>query len=169
MVSHLAIQREYPKASPSIRRYRTGEEKALFEIYYSAIHLVARRDYSPEQIQAWAPQYLNTAVWENHMRVINPFVAELHGQLVGYADLQSNGYIDHFFVSGHHPRLGIGTSLMRHVLARAAEQEMTELTANVSLTAQPFFEKFGFVIVAERQTKVRGVVIPNALMRRICT
>ncbi len=38
-----------------IRRYRFGEEPALFKVFHSAIHLVARRDYSNEQIKAWAP------------------------------------------------------------------------------------------------------------------
>jgi mRNA-degrading endonuclease RelE of RelBE toxin-antitoxin system len=32
------------------------------------------------------------------------FVAELNGELVGYADVQGNGYIDHFFVSGKRPQ-----------------------------------------------------------------
>ena len=27
-----------------------------------------------------------------------PFVVELHGEIVGYGDIQANGYIAHFFV-----------------------------------------------------------------------
>ncbi|MEA3139470.1 MAG: putative acetyltransferase [Gammaproteobacteria bacterium] len=53
------------------------------------------------------------------MREINPFVADLNGELVGYADVQSNGYIDHFFVSGKHPRRGIGSLIMKKILAEA--------------------------------------------------
>jgi putative acetyltransferase len=41
-----------------------------------------------------------------------------------------------------------------------------EMTADVSRTAGPFFEKFGFEIVEQRFPVVRGVEIPNALMRR---
>jgi putative acetyltransferase len=69
----------------SIRRYEPGEEAALFNVYYSAIHLVAARDYGPEQIQAWAPKDLDSTYWEKRIRSINPFVAELNGELVGYA------------------------------------------------------------------------------------
>ena len=148
-----------------IRRYRPGEEAALFEIYYSAIHLVARRDYSPEQIQAWAPRDLDQGLWATRIRGIHPFVAELAGELVGYADLQANGYIDHFFVSGQHGRHGIGTALMSHLLQEARAASLTELTSDVSRTAQPFYERFGFTVVEERQPELRGVVIPNAFMR----
>lgn len=148
-----------------IRRYRFGEEPALFKVFHSAIHLVARRDYSNEQIKAWAPLDLDQDLWTSHIRGINPFVAELPGELVGYADLQANGYIDHFFVSGHHGRCGIGTALMNHLLSEARATSLPELTSDVSRTAQPFYAKFGFTVVEQREPELRGVVIPNALMR----
>src|SRR5580704_6773468 len=94
--------------SVQIRPYKPGEEQALFAVYYSAIHLTASRDYTPEQIQAWAPKGLDMNLWACRIRGINPFVAESNGEVVGYADLQANGYIDHFFVSGTHARRGIG-------------------------------------------------------------
>ncbi|MBK6853905.1 MAG: GNAT family N-acetyltransferase [Burkholderiales bacterium] len=149
----------------SIRRYRHGEEPQLFNVYYSAVHLVACRDYSNEQIQTWAPQDLDRETWTARIRGINPFVAELNGKIVGYADLQPDGYIDHFFVSGHHPRCGIGTALMNYLLNEAQSASLKELTSDVSRSAQPFYERFGFVVVEQRQPEVRGVVIPNAFMR----
>jgi putative acetyltransferase len=152
--------------SPSIRRYLPGEEPALFEVYFTAIHLVASRDYTPEQVQAWAPRTLDVALWKSRIRGINPFVVELKGELVGYADLQSNGYIDHFFVSGRHPRRGIGSLLMKKILAEAVELRAPLLTSDVSRTAQPFFQKFGFVVTEQRYPEIRGVVVPNALMSR---
>jgi putative acetyltransferase len=45
-----------------IRRYQEGEESALFEVYYSAVHLIASRDYTPVQTQAWAPRNLDSAL-----------------------------------------------------------------------------------------------------------
>jgi putative acetyltransferase len=65
-----------------------GEEPSLFDVYSWAIHLVASRDYTPEQIQAWAPRDLDPALWEQKIRAIAPFVADLDGRIVGYADLQ---------------------------------------------------------------------------------
>ncbi|MBK1612147.1 GNAT family N-acetyltransferase [Rubrivivax gelatinosus] len=149
-----------------IRRFNPGEEPALFEIYHSAIHLIASRDYTEQQINAWAPAVLDEEVWANRIRVINPFVAELEGALVGYADVQQNGYIDHFFVSGRHPRQGIGSALMAVLESEAKRHQITELTSDVSRTAQPFFAHSGFQIVEQRVPVVRGVEIHNALMRK---
>jgi putative acetyltransferase len=148
-----------------IRHYRPGEEPSLFDVYYSAVHLIASRDYSAEQIEAWAPRNVDPALWKDRIRGINPFVAELEGRVVAYADLQVNGYIDHFFVSGAHPRCGLGTLLMNHILREAKSLGLSELTSDVSRTAQGFFERFGFRVVEQRKPVVRGVVIPNALMR----
>jgi putative acetyltransferase len=152
--------------SVQIRRYKPGEEQALFAVYYSAIHLTASRDYTPEQIQAWAPKGLDMNLWACRIRGIKPFVAESNGEVVGYADLQANGYIDHFFVSGTHARRGIGSLLMEHLLGEATALGLSELTSDVSRTAQPLYEKFGFVVVEQRRPERRGVVIPNAFMRR---
>jgi putative acetyltransferase len=85
-------------SAPHIRRCVAGEEASLFDIYFTSIHLVASHDYTPEQVQAWAPRDLDEGLWARKMQEINPLVADLNGELVGYADVQSNGHIDHFFV-----------------------------------------------------------------------
>jgi len=150
----------------NIRLFRYGDEPALFAVYHSAIHQIASRDYSPEQINAWAPADLDHELWAQRMRGINPFIAELGSEIVGYADIQPNGYIDHFFVSGFHPRRGIGRALMNRIHTEAEQGQIEQLTSNVSLTAQPFFAHFGFEIVEQRQPILRGVTLPNALMRK---
>jgi putative acetyltransferase len=155
-----------PSEVTQIRCFRPGEEAALFEIFHSAVHLVARRDYTAEQVNAWAPRNLDPSRWEKKVRDLNPFVAELNGELVGYADIQLNGCIDHFYVSGFHPRRGIGSLLMTRLLQEAEYLGARVLTSDVSRTAQPFFQKFGFVVVEQRHPECFGVVVPNALMRR---
>ena len=75
------------------RRFQLGEELALFEVYYSAIHLIAKNDYSDyskEQLNAWAPLALDRQLWVNRINGINPFVAEIEGQPIEHADIQQN-------------------------------------------------------------------------------
>lgn len=147
-----------------IRRLIHGEELALFEVFHSAIHLIACRDYSQAQINAWAPAKVDHDLWVARMRGINPFVAESAGVVVGYADVQASGYVDHFFVSGRHPRQGIGRALMAALEAEAERMRLTAMTSDVSRTAEPFFRRFGFEVVERRSPVVRGVALPNALM-----
>ncbi|WP_345539049.1 GNAT family N-acetyltransferase [Variovorax defluvii] len=152
--------------TPHIRPFRHGDESTLWQVYFSAIHQIAVRDYAPEQIDAWAPAEVDPDAWAERIRRIDPFVAEQDGEILGYADLQPDGHIDHFFVSGAHPRQGVGTLLMRRLHEQAASLGVAEMSADVSRTAQPFFARHGFLVVEQRLPVRRGVVIPNALMRK---
>ena len=150
----------------TLREFRLGDEPALRAVFESAIHGTARRDYSREQVEAWAPRKHDVEDWALHMQDLAPFVACADTRAVGYADLQSTGYIDHFFVAAEAGGQGVGAMLMRRLLARAEELRLTELTSNVSLTAQPFFAHFGFEVVEHRVVDVRGVELRNAAMRK---
>ncbi len=161
-----------------IREFRPGDEAALHAVFHSAVHMLAIRDYTAEQIAAWSPAEPDADFrthWVQRMRELRPFVVEQDGHtpnapsgnpILAYADLQANGYIDHFFVAEPYARQGIGSQLMHHLLDTAASRRIAELTADVSRTAQPFFQHFGFVVTEERMPVVRGVAIPNARMRR---
>lgn len=150
-----------------IRHFRAGDEAALLAVFQSAIRQVANDFYSPEQINAWCPDDPAAhEAWSARIAQLNPFVAELDGTVVGYADLQPNGYIDHFFVSGARPRQGIGRALMQHLHDQAARSQLLELSADVSRSAEAFFADAGFHVVERRMPMRRGVPIPNALMRK---
>jgi putative acetyltransferase len=149
-----------------IRQFRSGDELALHDVFYSAVHDVASRDYTAEQIEAWAPASFDSEQWIDRMRAIRPFVVEDGDRIVAYADLQPTGYIDHFFVSARVARRGVGALLMNRILDVAKTRRLHTLTADVSRTALPFFRRFGFVAVEEHARVVRGVVVPNTSMKK---
>lgn len=139
---------------------------ALLQVFQSAIHETAARDYTAEQTAAWAPADINPGQWARQISVLKPFIAEMNGEIAGYADLQANGLIDHFYVAAHYARQGVATRLMQHIEAEARRLAISELTSEVSLTAEPFFTRFRFK-VEKRQCPVRrGVTLQNALMRK---
>jgi putative acetyltransferase len=149
-----------------IRDFEEGEEAALHDVFFSAVRQVAIRDYTPEQIVAWAPSEYDKNHWIERIRNLQPFVAEIDGCVVGYADLQPSGYIDHFFVSSTHGRRGVGTALMEHIHRAAHQRQIAELWADVSLTAEPFFGKWGFVVELRKAVTLRDVELFNARMRK---
>ncbi|KRG69696.1 acetyltransferase [Pseudoxanthomonas dokdonensis] len=150
-----------------IRRFRAGDEAALLAVFQSSIRQIASDFYSAEQIDAWSPATpAGDPDWAARMTRLDPFVAELDGSVVGYADLQDNGYIDHFFVSGEHPRRGIGRALMQQLHAHAATLQLAELSADVSRSAEAFFASAGFEVVERRMPVRHGVTMANALMRK---
>jgi putative acetyltransferase len=151
----------------ALREFRPGDEPALRAVFESAIHEVAIRDYTQEQVDAWAPRSWDPALWATRMQGIAPFVVERDGEIVAYADVQPNGYIDHFFVGARAGRQGIGGLLMRRIHERAAELGIAVLTSEVSRTAQPFYRHFGFEIVDRHSNLVRGVELQYAAMRKV--
>ena len=152
--------------SVRIREFRRGDEPALREVFSSAIHGTASADYTREQIDAWAPEAVDREDWARRMREIKPFVAEEGGRIVGYADVQGDGYIDLFYVAATVARRGVGSALMRQIHATATARGATGLYSHVSITARPFFEKWGFHVEAEQRPSVRGVSMTNFRMRK---
>ncbi|MEI9597680.1 GNAT family N-acetyltransferase [Moellerella wisconsensis] len=154
-----------------IRRFMYGDELPLLAVFISSVRGLAIQDYTPEQIDAWAPQQSARSKWDNDdwqqkMRTLRPFVVEIKQQIVGYADLQSTGYIDHFFVAQHAARQGVGSLLMQHIEAQAKILNLSELTADVSLTAEPFFARHGFQIIKRNRAICQGVTLLNASMKK---
>lgn len=148
----------------TIEKFSIGTEAELWEVFHSSIRLSCIRDYSYEQVCAWAPNEFNVELWSERIQGINPFVAKFNSKIVGYADLQCDGYIDHFFVHGKYQRLGIGRELMQHILKNGSSSE--RLFSHVSLTAKPFFESHDFVVVSEQLVTIRGIAFVNYVMER---
>lgn len=150
-----------------LREFRIGDEPHLRFVFESAIHDVAIRDYSQAEVDAWAPRQFDPSLWARRVQGIAPYVVERDGEIVAYADVQPNGYIDHFFVAAAANGLGIGRRLMERIHDRARELGVTELTSEVSRTAQPFYIHFGFEMVDRHIKEVRGVGLEYAAMRKL--
>lgn len=104
--------------------------------------------------------------WISQIQALQPWVVLIDGELAAYADVQSDGYIDHFYVSGGHGGKGIGSALMAYLLAEARRTQMDSLYSKVSFSAQPLFLKNGFGITSVNTFMLRGIEISNATMVR---
>lgn len=147
----------------NLRRFQTTDAAALRELFNQTVRQVNKRDYTATQLAAWAPENYDRQAWLERLQQNRPFIAESDGTIVGFADVQADGYIDHFFCSALTQGQGIGRGLMYKILAH----DYPRFYANVSITARPFFEHFGFRLVREQQVIVRGVELTNFLMERI--
>jgi len=149
-----------------IRRFQAGDETMLRTLFFDTIRNVNRRDYTEEQVRAWAPDDYDAERWATRMRKLDPFVCEIDGDIAGYADLQPSGYVDHFYVSKNFQRQGVGTALFGHIEKEAGARQLKELSADVSITARPFFEHMGFRAIRRQQVRINGVALDNFRMTR---
>lgn len=148
-----------------IRSFQTSDVAALWQVFHSAVHQLTQADYNEAQRLAWAPHTPDMPAWAARMQALQPFVAvDEQGQVVGYADLQGSGYIDHFFIAASASNTGTGRLLMHYIESQARQRGLTQLSADVSLTAQGFFQHFGFVIIRQQNPVIRGVSLSNAHM-----
>ncbi len=83
----------------TLRTYRPDDAPALLTVFRDTIRRVNSRDYTPDQIRAWAADYIDPQVWAG--RFAGPFVAvaEEAGRSVGFVDLEASGHIDRVYVS----------------------------------------------------------------------
>jgi len=150
----------------TIREYVESDAQELWDIHFYTIRNVNLRDYSQEQVEAWAPERLDLSVWKKRMSGLSPFVAEVDGIIVGYTDLQPNGLIDHFFCHHEYQGQGVGKALMSHVFSKAAQRGIRRLYSEVSITARPFYEYFGFKVVQAQEMEVRGQKLRNFVLEK---
>lgn len=132
-----------------IRCYRQDDSEKLWELVFNTVHLINARDYSLEQVNAWAPKDVDMDWWKQELSEKKPFVLYDDGRIYGYADLQENGHINHFFVAHDCQRKGYGTILINALIADAVRIGLKKLSVEASLTAKAFFEYHEFVIVKE--------------------
>ena len=149
-----------------VRKIRKGEEKQLWTLFYNTVYLVNIQDYDKNQIAAWAPDDLDINIAIQKFMDIDPFVVIREGQIIGYADIQADGYIDHFYCHHEFQRMGVGRALFAALEQQARENGILEMYSNVSITARPFFEAMGFSVEKEQILTMRDQQLINYRMIR---
>lgn len=143
------------------RHYCPSDLPAVLTIFRRAVHEVACRDYSPEQLAAWAPAELDREAWAKRLSDGGVFVEEQDGQLTGFVRIDGKGHIDLLFVHPDYQRQRTAWRLFAAARAWASEAGLTRLTSDVSLTARPFFESLGFEVLALQTVDRGGVELHN--------
>ena len=150
-----------------VRKFHSSDAYSLWQLQFQTIREVCLKDYSQLQVAAWAPDVYQPQTWLARMISHDPFIVEIDNNIAGYADIQADGYIDHFYCSKHYIGKGVGGCLMRHILSQAKANKVSRLYAQVSITAKPFFQHFGFKVIKIQTVNVRGVDLQNYVMERI--
>jgi GNAT superfamily N-acetyltransferase len=175
-----------------VRRYQDGDAKHIASIYYNTIHTVNAKDYTKEQLNAWAPYHDNYntihtvnakdytkeqlnawapyhdnyAAWQEKCSKLNPFVAVIDDTIVGFSEFEPNGHIDCFYVHHKFQGAGVGTALMREIEMEAREKLLPRMYAEVSITAKPFFVGKEFQVIKPQTVQVRGMELTNFVMEK---
>lgn len=146
-----------------LRPYESSDCPALARLFYNTVHTVNARDYTPEQLDAWADGQVDLSVWDASFLAHHTLVAEEDGVILGFADMDGGGYLDRLYVHRDYQGRGVASALCD---ALEAACPAAVFTTHTSLTARPFFEDRGYRVL-RRQTVLRhGVALDNFVMEK---
>lgn len=148
-----------------LQPYQPGEAAALAELFYRTVHAVCLGDYTQEQVDVWADGQVNIAAWEKSFLAHDTLVARMNGEIVGFADLDG-GYLDRLYVHKDYQRQGVATALVQALETLAGSRGELRMTTHGSITARPFFEKWGWRVVKEQQVARKGLLLTNFVMEK---
>lgn len=148
-----------------IRRARHSDASDIITAHVRSIREICSKDYTSEQIEAWAGRYSNTGHWCDSMDRDYVWVIEHENKIQGFGHL---ALMDEFLgeVMGLYftPELkgkGMGKKIFHIILEEAKSHALREVQLLSTLTARTFYERFGFEEIAGLSNlQMRGVDIP---------
>ncbi|PZV12377.1 MAG: GNAT family N-acetyltransferase [Leptolyngbya sp.] len=149
-----------------IRPYAIADTAAISTLFYDTVHHINSRDYSLEQVNAWAPKNPTIDLWIKRLSQSITYVAEQTDQIIGFGNLEANGYLDCFYCHKDFQRMGVGSQLLATIESTARSRGMQTLTTEASLTARSFFEAKGFRIITPQIVECRGQSFLNFVMEK---
>lgn len=152
-----------------IRTYKDSDISQMVTLFYETVHTVNARDYSQEQLQAWAPEderETKMAQWGDTFRSHITYVAEIDGCLAGFSDMTHDGYLDRLYVHKDYQGRGIASALVRQLESEAHRLGLQQIWTEASITAKPFFERHGYQSIQKQTVERRGVALHNFQMKK---
>jgi putative acetyltransferase len=151
----------------TIRAFQPADALEIMRLFRDTVHNVNSRDYTPEQVEAWAPALMDEPRWHERLRANFTYVAEAEGQIVGFSELERSGRIGTLYVHHRWQAQGIASRLLSEMETRARALGARRLTVEASLTAYGFFQRRGFKLVRPRDVDLNGVSLRNFVMERV--
>ena len=145
-----------------LRRYESSDCKEVAELFYNTVHIINANDYTKEQLDVWATQEVDLEKWNQSLQGHYSVVAVDNEIIVGFGDIDKDGYLDRLYVHADYQRKGIATAICKQ-LEQAVEGK---ITTHASITAKPFFEKRGYKVVRKQEVERRGIFLTNFVMEK---
>lgn len=146
-----------------IRKYETSDCKELVELFYNTVHYINAKDYTEEQLNVWATKDMDLEKWDQSLLLHFSVVAVENEVIVGFGDIDKNGYLDRLFVHKDYQGKRIATAI-----CNILEQTVTsgKITTHASITAKQFFEKRGYKVMKKQLVNRQGILLTNYIMEK---
>ena len=113
-----------------IRRYKSVDLRQISRLFYETVHAVNIKDYTKEQINAWATGRIDLKEWDASFQRHITYVVTENDLVVGFGDIDRTGYLDKLFVHKDFQGRGIATTICDR-LENEAEVECIRVHASI--------------------------------------
>lgn len=146
-----------------LRKYRTSDCEHLAELFYHTVHSVNAKDYTKEQLDAWATGIVDLKEWDESFLKHHTVVAVENHEIVGFGDIDDSGYLDRLFVHQDHQGKGIASAICDELEYSVSGKK---ITTHSSITARAFFEHRGYRVIQEQTVIRSGIPLTNYIMEK---
>ena len=144
-----------------LRKYKPTDCKVITELFYNTVHTINLKDYSKEQVNVWATGNVDLEKWNDSFSKHYTVIAEIDDTIVGFGDIDKNGYLDMLYVHKDYQKQGVATAICNE-LEKAVNTP--KIITHASITAKDFFEKRGDKVLKKQQVEREGIFLINFVM-----
>ncbi|MGN0114265.1 MAG: GNAT family N-acetyltransferase [Acutalibacteraceae bacterium] len=147
-----------------IRNYTPSDCEETAALFYDTVHTVNAKDYTKEQLNAWAGGKVDLSQWNKSFCEHISVVAMEKGIIVGFGDIDVSGYLDRLYVHKDFQHRGIATAICERLEQTVATDR---IITHASVTAKPFFERRGYGVIKRQQVIRAGIPLTNYVMEKL--
>ncbi|MCX4334561.1 MAG: GNAT family N-acetyltransferase [Bacteroidales bacterium] len=147
-----------------IRKYRQEDLEQIACLFCDTVHTINIRDYSQEQVDAWATGSVNLEEWNTSFLESITCIATEKDLIVGFGNIYADGYLDKLYVHKDFQGKGIATAICNLLEREIGAKSI--ITVHASITARPFFEKRGYRTVRKQEVRRHGILLTNYIMEK---
>ena len=152
---------------PTIRPFQTADEPKLADLYEATVRRWAPALYSADQVEAWAISARDSNRFHSMLTEAQSFVAiDSLNQPLGFTGVDQDGRIASLYVAADSTRMGIGSSLLRHVIDHASKMKLPSLWSEASSLSRELFQRHDFVVENAEYVVLNNVEFKRWIVRQ---
>lgn len=150
-----------------IREANVSNIPELKSLFKETIISVNSKDYSKEEVFDWASCGDDDNRWRKLVTELYFIIAiNESSKIIGFASISKEGYLHSMFVHKYFQKQGVASLLYNTIEDYAKQNNLPEITSEVSITAKPFFEKQGFTVDEQQKRKANKMMLTNFRMSK---
>ena len=146
-----------------IEKYKEKYYYEVISLFYNTIHSINIKEYSKKQVDVWASKNIDIKKFNKSLLENFSIVAIKNDMIVGFGDINIEGYLDRLYVHKNYQRKGIGTLICDNLEKNISYRK---IITHSSITAKPFFKSRNYIIIKKQYVKRNNIYLKNYVMEK---